>query len=768
MMLGVAILALLPGVATALPSLAASDCGQLVYDRANLLGGDTKQVEVAANNLGADVGADVHVVTLPSIPTSTFDQYKAAFLASCPAWQDGYGQAKENLLIIAVSMNPRQIALYSGRDWTSALSANGEDNRIKAGILKPAFKAALTHPGSAATYFAKGFEQAMAETDSVLTAYEHPKQNQGGTTIINKKPANLTWLWVLIGVALFLLAAGALLFLWLRRRAAEEQRQTARSKALAAKQAVDAKVVGFDPARLAVLQSKATQFGLQGDTEGEKLEQEYTRFREKYQAATSAIATNATSAGDPNRDDLTTGTYEAIQQAYDGILANATAAVEAAEEVDRLCAVVQQKLDGLAVRITTLGEKVAEVRQEVAGMKAAGFFDQSLEPIRVKLGTADEDAAAARAAGETVQALKLVLAAEQLVRDASNLAEKLQKRHDDLAQGVQELESRIAELSANVQTALEAFVRIKASNPEHVWAVVKGNGTEAQNRIAVAGKLKDELVIAGGMQQQDWDKGDQLLAEARKLLNAADALLDAVTDLEVNINKAKARAPEEIRAAENDLVKAQQYETAHDADVDDSHKRELRQAEHILGEARIEAAARQPDWTQVVELALQANQMADSILAQCLGEVEAADRLRRQAATAVQQAEAAIAKARKYIHSHSEYVDSDTKDELRGAESLLARAKSASHAADQLRLATQAKKQANEAREHARDDVDRNTPQDDWSSGYNPYSTTNSLLAGALVGGALSNSGGWGSPVNLGGSGGGGGGGGLGGSSIGF
>lgn len=122
------------------PPAAAEDgiCYDTVTDQANLFEGKAAQVEEAMSRFDS-IGAEAKAWTIPSLQGGeNLEQYiEDTIVNNCTNLLNSSGnQMKGNLVIFAVSMEPRSLIIFYGNDFNSTLGG-GASNRIQGDAMAP-------------------------------------------------------------------------------------------------------------------------------------------------------------------------------------------------------------------------------------------------------------------------------------------------------------------------------------------------------------------------------------------------------------------------------------------------------------------------------------------------------------------------------------------------------------------------------------------------------------------------------------------------------
>jgi len=212
------------------------------------------------------------------------------------------------------------------------------------------------------------------------------------------------------------------------------------------------------------------------------------------------------------------------------------------------------------------------------------------------------------------------------------------------------------QLSAYIDEGRRAF-DIVDEFAESTWSDIRGNGSEAEAAAAEALRLWQRASQRNTMEvqdflgaQQDLDAAEQYIAQARQLI---DAIIQRLKDLEA----ARDAARSEIAMAQADIEQGWAYIRANDPDIGKVPEQQLHRAEELLAQANAELAKQRPDWLLLVKLAQEANQQADQALADARSEVDTMNKLRSEVEHAQQVATAEVQKIVKFAGIHTDDVD---------------------------------------------------------------------------------------------------------------
>lgn len=126
------------------------------------------------------------------------------------------------------------------------------------------------------------------------------------------------------------------------------------------------------------------------------------------------------------------------------------------------------------------------------------------------------------------------------------------KKRQQLDSGSSELRTRIANAKASTESARQCFDRVVAAYAAPNWESVKGNGTEAENRILAAEQALASAEELSDVSHQQWDEAISAMQEGNMLLDKAVSLLSSIIKLEGFLNDAKEHAKQEVAAVQSE------------------------------------------------------------------------------------------------------------------------------------------------------------------------------------------------------------------------
>lgn len=691
-------------------------CDQLVYDEANVLGDNAfgakiSQVENAAQKL-VNLGAEVRVRATKTLGgAATIEALQEKVEKQCSSWQTPNGRdRKNNLVVLMVATESRKSGIFYGAEWMQALGNSWQ--RIRVDKMNPRFR-----DGD----WAGGMINGLNEITRLVDLEVHPPKPVGQSPVIIVQPtvppqtpvvvspADYSGLWKVLGG---LLVLGALVLLALalnHRRKERDKTRAAQQRAQLARQSAAAKINTL-PDSLRIAETRVEALTGNVSLEDAKPFHEYLeRLKRRFENANVELsAPSMTSAGDPNRQNLSAGEYESIAAKYEPI-------VKELQEVETsLNSDLEVKLGELEKMVKEVPQTLAnavktvqEAETVVAKIKEAGFrVDESTNILQISTrGLALADLALKeKKFTETMMHLATV---KESADQARSVAEKLPKEKQEIDTILAELSPKAEEVKAAIVNGRAVFERISTKYARISWESVRGNGTEAMKRVDAALKAMDAVGILASMQNQQWPNARRALVEASTLLDEASSLIHSIIEREEHLIEAEKAAPIEVAAAKVDIAEAWDYIHSYDDDIGEELENDLRRAETSIKEARKELLESKPDYPKVVKLVRNAHSAADKVLAEARSKHEAAERLRERATSLMRDAERAFSKAKEYIEDHRSDVGRTAKNYMEDAEQNLVHARSAVAIDDQIAYADKAQEKGNSAYDKARSDVEK-------------------------------------------------------------
>ena len=676
------------------------DCDATVVDEAGVLGSKAGSVERAAADLVA-VGADVRVLVVSSFGSAgNLDVYKEQVQRSCSSWQAPDGDIKNNMVVIVVAINEKKAGIYGGSLWEEEFGSHTD--QIRSEEMGPYFRQ---------NDWAGGLTASLKRITQYIQEYRTASRSTGvGTVIVQtpavpSKPVDLTGLWWMVGILIFLGVIAAIVYAILQQRKEAEARRTAQQRALASKaqcaRALSAlrEPMDFHESVIDALASKCS------DEDVEPLREKFRQLQSDHGTASTTFADTSTSANNPEDTGRTVAEYVAIERTYDGqyrVLSDVqTGSSELALEVVKL----KSAIDGAATQLQQAEAAITAAQSVITQIAGTGFTVTGPTATLAQASTALKQGREAVSAKRITAGLGYAQQAASKAEEASSAAKALPALKQSLVQRVTDLSARAESVPGFLQGAREVFARISSSYTPNSWTTIRGNGTEAEVRLEHILQQLQAANTAVTMEQQRWADAENALKDVEVKLNEIDSLIRSILELDKHLARAKADAPTEIAAAQADIDKARGYIARYDDDIKEELEGQLQEAAALVQQSQAELDSDQPDYLKVVQLAQQANTTADGILDEAQNEHEAAERKRQRATSSIRDAKASVSAAKEYIEDHSGDVESQATQYLSQATQALAASATASTPDQQIVYGARAKSQAEQALNSAQQDV---------------------------------------------------------------
>lgn len=670
----------------------------LVVDGAGIFDDRIVEVQTAAEWLQT-TGADVRVRTIASYNGfGNLDLYEQDLERRSPSWLGPDGNRKNNLIVIIICLQGGgQTGLYYGEYWEDVLDKNW--NSLQSDVMNPLFREGDYAGGAVAGLDEIGRLIDEGGSSEVVT--------QGGMSTL---AAVLLALLALAGIVVGLVLVTS-------HRRSKARRAGLRQKALLAKQGAAAGINELiEAAQMLDIKVDVTANRVAPE-DAAPLRSGLAEARRLIDISSQRYSELSHSAADPENPKLGEAELAAIEPEFRGILENLRQARESVRAVDGQVSALQQMVDGFPARVAEVDaamEKAVITHDELgrAGYNTAYAVDL-LARGRITLTMAHDLAAKKRFR----EGAEYVALAGTQVQRSIQAAEELPQKKKEAEAAVPALAARIEQVKSAIERGRTLFERLSTEFAETTWVAVRGNGTEAENRVDWAEDALDEARAATGLEQQEWHRALELIAGANGWLAEAEALMASISELEGSLLAARRDSAGEIAAAQADVTKAWEYINRYDEDIRESLEDDLRAAEATIETAREELKSDKPDYLRVCKLAREANEAADRILLQAQDEHETAERLRVRAAGALRDAQAKVTMVSRFIQVRHPFVQDQARNRLVEATSALQQAETVTDVNARISLSERAEAAADEAYSLAQRDVNTSWGRPQQGSG---------------------------------------------------
>ncbi len=443
--------------------------------------------------------------------------------------------------------------------------------------------------------------------------------------------------------------------------------------------------------------------------EAQPLREEIQKAKSLVDRSSQAYSELSHSAGDPENPKLAESQLKVIEIEYGKIVDNLRQARASIKGVEEQINTVQQVIEDFPKKVSGVNMAIETALAKQEELKQAGFRSSYPAELvakgRLTLGQAQE----LFSRKSLNEGLKYINLADEQIQQAIQAAEDMPHKKQETEVVIPAFSSRIEQVKETVDRGRDVFEGLYQAFAPANWESIRGNGTEAENRINWATEALEDARLASGMEQQEWHKALELVKKGNDWLTEAETLIQSITGLEEKLAGERLAAPGEVKAAQADVTRAWEYINLYDEDIRESLEDDLRAAERKNELAREELRQEKPDYFKAGRLAREANEAADKILIQARNEHEAAERLRAKAASTRRDAGARVSIASKYIEVHHPLVRSEARNYLINAMDTLRQAEAAPDIESQISLATQAESAAERAYQLAQSDVKSTT-----------------------------------------------------------
>ena len=654
----------------------------VVLDDASIFGTRIGEVEAAASRLMSE-GGDVRVRTILTYGAAgNLDQYEAQLEQQSPSWLGQDDDRKSNLIVLIISLQEGQTGLYYGAYWDDVLG--DEWLRIQTDIINP-----LLRNGD----YAGGATKGLEEIQQLVAG--------------NEQSSSRWWIVPVIIVVIVGSIIGLVLYMSYRKK--RTRQAAARQKAMLAKQAAASGINELiETTQMLEIKVNVTAEKV-GPDEAALLKEGLETARSLINQSSQTYSELSHSAGDPENPRLGEAELGAIEPEYQKILGNLRQARAAIEGVEERIAAVQQTIDGFPKKVAEVSAAIEDAVRKQDELKGLGFASTYPAELVAKGRNTLEQAQDLVSKKRISEGMKYVTLAGDQIEQAIRAADELPQKKLEAGEAIPALLSRIEQVKEEINKGRGIFEGLSQEYAESNWESIRGNGTEAENRVNWALDALNDARSAAAMEQQEWHKALELVEKGNVWLTEAESLMKSVSELQANLTAERQDTPNEIAAAQSDVTKAWEYINRYDEDIRESLEDDLRTAERKTELATEELKQEKPDYFKAGKLARESNEAADRILIQARDEHEAAERLRAKAAGVRRDASAKVSIAKMYIEVHHPVVASEARNYLINAVEALRRADAATDVNAQISLALEAEAAADQAYALAQRDVDSTT-----------------------------------------------------------
>lgn len=568
-------------------------------------------------------------------------------LAACPTWQTGFDGRDPRLLVAAVSLGDRR----TGTWWGSEL---GVLEARYLGVHDQAAPALRRGDHAAALVTLLDGYDAVLVGPSVTVPVGEPSGGLPAPTTPTTPPQPLLpsddgigageLAWGAGGVAATGATVGGFWYAARRRRRRELGTRIARlrDEARGRYQALDQRWDELHDAALLARGHAADDDSLAIAVADEQSQAAVVIER----ATVDLLAADRQDPVAPLRTDETE--LEAVEQRWRSVGEGLDALGAELDDVERAVAALRDAAESAPADLAAHPEARRRADDALAEIEAAGYF---VADFRTRL----DHAAAAHARGEELLAARRPGDAAPLASAARSAADAVAAEAVDLPARRERLEARIDQARrelVEVETiADDVDRRLEILRSRYAASAVDSYGpveAAVHDAVADARVQLDAAVTGVSMTVQAFDEVSAAGGRFDRDVEVVRAGASALADLETELEQATAAVPAAIATARADLAETESFLTAHHGDVDPGHQSVVARAVQHLDEADEAAAAPLPDPRRALHRARDASAVLDRVLATARTEHAAREAARDRARSAIRDAQAAVASARRH------------------------------------------------------------------------------------------------------------------------
>ncbi len=653
------------------PVVAQDFCGPVVVDTAGVLE-DIPAIEAAAAVLSRETGAEVRVRVTPDTGSdANLDRHVEVVAdATCTAWTSIDGSRRSNLVIFWVTMT-RDVGLYYGDQWERPLRAGWP---LMLEHMKPHLRAGD---------FDQAFITAIEETADVITGATAPVVPRPPVVThtpvpvvvsqpaVPREPVDLAPLFKILGMLVAAAVAGIGFKIYLGHQNAakreEEELRVAQQGALHNQHLstegfetlnrLDAEVVAARTASAAVAAAKIIAAW---DVAYHAMSQEGLGIRDRFKAAP-----------DVGLSGLTKGEYVQAGKIHKDLASELQIAIKKFESL--LADIVE--VQALAVSVPTRFEaekgKVPAVWQSIATIKSEGYVTSAAEAHFAEAENELQQAQSAMSVKDWQSASEHLDDVAKAFDQAATAATKLPEAFVEVLQKMTATADLLGTFAARQAEAKASYDAMESRYDRESYASVHGNGSEAEIRYK---ELSEKYATAkAAVANKDVDAAKALLQEISDDWDDVLELLAAVTQLQKRLDGVATAAAAEAAEARRSVGVARDYLAQHPAHATSKHAADLQHAEQLIAEADTLSGAELVSVTRVLELATQADALADEVLALAEDSVATERRQIERANRLRKEIPGRMTEVGSYLRNHRGDLDSGFDNKVRELEQELVR-----------------------------------------------------------------------------------------------
>ncbi|XLQ20522.1 MAG: TPM domain-containing protein [Candidatus Moraniibacteriota bacterium] len=714
--------------------LYADECSSVVWDQAGVFGSDKSRIADVVQKFEEKFGATVRMQAIQDFGGhSSFDTYVQHLKDTCSEWQS---TSNGKLISLIVSFGKRDLGLYYGDFWKAELDLYHK--QIRENKVKP-----LLRSGDLAQAFITALNEIEKVLDVPVPAAHVPQSNvvretmrvAPPTVVVQKEATDMSGLWSLLKWIFTLSVVGGIIatIIWFFRNKKREQEKRSAAQRKAQSMKVQCSRL-INELKLPIARSKSLVNSLVKVVVADDIVvvAELFASAEKTYGHAARTYTGLPSKMDPDTENLSVPEYVTIAKTYGEILASLIEVNAKNILIAKQVADLKQRVSEAPKRISAVKQILVEAVVKITHVEESGYF---VLPMLARMENANDIFNQAQAALEGHRyndVFTFCDSAEDEAEIASSNAVNLPELHEAILDQIVSTEESLKKTHEIIAAGKEIFFSVSKEYLASAWMPIRGNGTEAENAVIDAMQLVQQAKQFVTMNEQNWEQAQSLVNQSNLLIAKAQSLVHSITELSNNLDIAKANVHKEIRDAQADIEKTDEYISMYDADIDDGWWNDLTKARENLEMAKVILQDVKPDYVRAMRLAISANKSADHILDQAENERETMVRKRRRLATARITAEQSLSVAEEYLQDHRSDISSRARNKISNARERFDNAKNFTNISEAITRIQSVSNMVDSALDIAQSDV--SDAQSSISGGSSTWGTSIGSIGGSSSG----------------------------------
>lgn len=674
-------------------------CDAVYFDETGKVPDTDGSILKSTNLLIQQGETDVRVRTVNAVDTKAYKDQK---VVACRSWQASNGDIKRNLVVIVLSMS-RKVGFYYGHGLDNVFQGHDMTKEYMVPVLKRNdFSGGLVAGLDGARQMIVN-ARAPVRTVQPQPAPIAPAPPPAAPVIVKEQPTDFTGLWIVFGLLALAGVGYGIYRVISQRRQEQDSREAAQQAAIAEQNACNTAIVNFPQTYTVVRAIIGGTKSRLHPSESERLTKRLEALQSVYDRL-SQHSGNLNESYDPSKDGCSEIQYQQAERVFGKLNAELHALEQDLQSLQSDAESVESRIRQSEDAASNLGDQIEAAEQSINDMKSKGFKTESYALSLDEAKRVLETVTIALAEKRYSDANDTCKKADTPLKNAASVT-SIEQRIKNINDSIVAYEERIRTMKRAGSDAWEKLFELQQSFATSCVESVAGHEKRIAEHISGAEQLKTEIVSAGSMMQQEWDKAEKLLFAGGRLLDQAESFIQSIIQLDVNLRKAKTEINAWVAEAQCSIQDADAYNRKHDADIDDKVWNDLKKANEILSQAKQELSGTKPDYFKAVELAKWADSVADKALELCKKDHEAADKLRAKTERSMNDAKRRISEAKEYLQDHRYDLQSEkAKDLLRDAEESLNQAERTEDIRTKFQFAESAATTAKKSLDRAKED----------------------------------------------------------------